>query len=87
MTYSPVELARHLTLIEYRLFAAINPSECVAQNWMSKKKEILAPNILKMISRFNEVSNWVASEIVKCTDLEQRTKVLKMVIDIAEVII
>lgn len=49
-----------------------------------KKKEELAPNILKMISRFNDVSNWVASEIVKCTDLEQRTKVLKMVIDIAE---
>ena len=84
MTYSPKELARQLTLIEYKLFTSINPSECVAQHWMSKKKEELAPNILKMISRFNEVSNWVASEIVKCTELAQRTAVLKMVIDIAE---
>jgi len=84
MTYSAKELARQLTLIEYKLFASIKPSECVSQHWMSKKKEELAPNILKMISRFNDVSNWVASEIVKCTDLEQRTKVLKMVIDIAE---
>lgn len=84
LTYSPIELARQLTLIEYKLFAAIKPSECVAQHWMSKKKDELAPNILKMISRFNEVSNWVSSEIVKCTDLAQRTTVLKMVIDIAE---
>ena len=37
-----------------------------------------------MISRFNDVSNWVASEIVKCTDIQQRTAVLKMVIEIAE---
>lgn len=84
MTYSAKELARQLTLIEYKLFAAINPSECVAQHWMSKKKEELAPNILKMISRFNDVSNWVASEIVKCTELAPRTAVLKMVIEIAE---
>jgi hypothetical protein len=84
-TYSPKELARQLTLIEYRLFAAINPSECVSQHWMSKKKEQLAPNILKMISRFNEVSNWVASEIVKCVELSQRTKILRFVIEMCEV--
>ena len=84
-TYSAKELARQLTLIEYRLFAAINPSECIAQHWMSKRKEELAPNILKMISRFNHVSNWVASEIVKCTDLAQRTKILRFVIEMCEV--
>jgi len=83
-TYSPKELARQMTLIEYRLFAAINPSECVSQHWMSKRKEELAPNILRMISRFNDVSNWVASEIVKCTDLTQRTKILRFVIEMCE---
>src|SRR3990167_5926144 len=87
LTYSAKELARQLTLIEYRLFAAINPSECVSQHWMSKNKEALAPNILKMISRFNDVSNWVASEIVKCTDLGTRTQILKHVIEIAEVLL
>jgi hypothetical protein len=86
LTYHPEELARQLTLIDYNLFIAIKPSECLNQNWMHKTlKEELAPNILAMIRRFNDVSTWVASEVLKCKDLVLRTKVLKHIIEIAEV--
>lgn len=84
LAFHPLELARQMTLIEYRLFAAINPSECVSQHWMAKRKEELAPNILKMIHRFNEVSTWVQSEIVKCVDLPTRIQILRHVISVAE---
>ena len=83
--YHPTELARQLTLIEYGLFSAIKPSECVGQNWMSKRKEELAPNILAMIHRFNFVSTWFSSEIVRCPDLAKRTQILKHILDVAEV--
>lgn len=79
-----MELARQLTLIEYKLYQAIKPSECIDQNWMSKRKEELAPNILKMISRFNYMSNWIQSEIVKCADLSQRAQILRHIIEVAE---
>lgn len=85
LAHNPTELARQLTLIEYRLYSAIKPSECVGQNWMSKRKEELAPNILAMIHRFNFVSTWLSSEIVKCPDLQKRTQILKHVLDVAEV--
>jgi len=83
--YHPQELARQLTLIEYDLYAAIQAPECVSQNWMHKtRKNELAPNILRMISRFNEVSTWVASEVVKCKDLPSRIQCLKHFIDMAD---
>lgn len=85
LAYNPTEIARQLTLIEYQLYSAIKPSECVGQNWMSKRKEELAPNILAMIHRFNFVSTWFSSEIVKCSDLQKRTQTLKHVLDVAEV--
>ena len=87
LTYSPVEIARQLALIEYSLYNAIRPSECLSQNWISLEKERLAPNILKMVSHFGKISCWVKSEILKCTDLNQRIQTLKLFIDIAEVII
>ena len=84
-TYSPLEIARQLTLIEFELYAAIRPSECLSQNWNTKQKERLAPNILKCISHFGKISSWVNSEILKCTELSKRTETLKLFIDIAEV--
>ena len=86
LTFHPEELARQLTLVEFKLYGKIKPKECLNQNWMHKtQRNELAPNILRMIGRFNEVSTWVASEIVKTVDLTQRVKVLKHVIEIAEV--
>jgi len=49
------EVARQLTLIEYDLFKAIKPWECLGQAWTKKDKEIKAPNIIAMIKRFNYV--------------------------------
>jgi hypothetical protein len=84
MDIHPEELARQLTLIEYELYKKIKPWECLNQSWAKKDKETRAPNILAMIQRFNQVSNWVATEIVMAETLKQRAKVLQHVIETAE---
>jgi hypothetical protein len=53
--FHPEEIARQLTLIEYSLYKKIKPWECLNQNWMKADKENKAPNIIGMITRFNEV--------------------------------
>ena len=85
LSYHPEEIARQLTLIDFQLFASIKPFECLNQNWMKAAHDDLSPNVMKMIRRFNEVSGWIASEILKFKDLPTRTKALKQIIEIAEV--
>ena len=53
----PVEIARQLTLIDYELFQRIRPSEFNNLAWTKKNKEVDAPNLIRMIRRFNDV--WV----------------------------
>eukprot|EP01102_Stenamoeba_stenopodia_P014624 TRINITY_DN4881_c0_g1_i2.p1 TRINITY_DN4881_c0_g1~~TRINITY_DN4881_c0_g1_i2.p1 ORF type:complete len:1169 (+),score=349.70 TRINITY_DN4881_c0_g1_i2:173-3679(+) len=81
---NPEEVARQLTLIEYDLYKAIKPWECLGQAWAKKDKEIKAPNIIAMIKRFNYVSRWVATEIVKGETLKDRTNILKTMLEVAE---
>jgi len=79
----PEEIARQLTLIEHELFKAIQTQEMMKQRWIKEKKN-RTPNIHKMINRFNEVSLWVASEIVRVEDLKTRAIVLNRFIFIAQ---
>ncbi len=60
----PIELARQMTLIEYEVFALIKPSEFFNSAWNGKKKEKLAPNVLLLTSRFNQLASWVSKLIL-----------------------
>jgi len=71
-----------LTLIEHDLFKGILPHECLKQKWLKDSK--LAPNIHKMINRFNQVSMWVATEIIQVEDIKLRAVVLNRFIFIAQ---
>ena len=37
----------------------------LGQAWNKKNKEERAPNIVELTKRFNQVSNWVATEILR----------------------
>jgi hypothetical protein len=52
----PEEVAKQLTLIDFYLFTAIKPTECLSQAWVKGDKEKRAPNILAMIHRVSYVS-------------------------------
>eukprot|EP01102_Stenamoeba_stenopodia_P022968 TRINITY_DN9768_c0_g3_i1.p1 TRINITY_DN9768_c0_g3~~TRINITY_DN9768_c0_g3_i1.p1 ORF type:complete len:1216 (+),score=300.44 TRINITY_DN9768_c0_g3_i1:210-3857(+) len=78
------EIARQTTLIEYELFKAIKPWECLNQAWTKKTTPPKAPNILEMIARFNRVSEWCKTEIVRTENFKARTATIVRFIDLAE---
>jgi son of sevenless-like protein len=83
--FDPVEVARQLTLIESSVYRAIMPFECLGQAWSKKNRLEAAPAIVSMIKRFNLVSTWVCTEVVKCEKLDKRVKMFKLFIRIAQV--
>ena len=80
----PLEIARQLTIIESNLYRNIRPQECLGLAWSKKNAQEKAPNILKMINRFNIVSNWVCSEIITKETHKQRVDTLSHFIEITD---
>merc|ERR1712137_1393468 len=80
----PMEIARQLTLIESKLYRSIRPQECSGLAWSKKNASERAPNVLKMGERFNLVSNWVVSEVVRQDSQKQRVKYLTHFVEIAD---
>jgi hypothetical protein len=77
------ELARQICITEFELFEKLRPWEFIGQAWAKAGKEQKAPNLLKIIDRFNTVSSWAISEICRCESLKRRGKVLLKIIEIA----
>eukprot|EP01133_Synstelium_polycarpum_P017494 gene17494-20872_t len=78
------EVARQLTLIESDLYRRIESKECLGQAWNKNDKEDRAANIVAFIRRFNAVSIWVATEVVRAEKLKDRVTVVKRFILIAQ---
>lgn len=85
----PTEVARQLALVAKQIFDKISPSEYVSKKWIQRssdeKNKPAAQNILRMISEFNRIANWAASEVLKVDDLQERALILNRLIVIAEV--
>lgn len=81
---SSEEIARQLTIVEWETWKSIQPWECLSLAWMKKDKETQAPNVIKMIERFNWVSSWVASCICTIENTKKRSKTINKFIEIAE---
>jgi len=80
----PTEVARQLTIVEYGLYRSIMPQECLGQAWTkTATRTEKAPNIMAMIARFNQVSRWVATELVKEQNIKRRGDLLSHIISIA----
>ncbi|KAJ3005153.1 hypothetical protein HKX48_000842 [Thoreauomyces humboldtii] len=80
----PLEIARQLTLIESRLFNAIQPVELVGQEWAKKNERSRAVNVRAMTRLANEITGWVASCILAETDIKRRTSLLKHFIKLGD---
>eukprot|EP00027_Filamoeba_sp_ATCC50430_P005761 CAMPEP_0168547718 /NCGR_PEP_ID=MMETSP0413-20121227/4184_1 /TAXON_ID=136452 /ORGANISM="Filamoeba nolandi, Strain NC-AS-23-1" /LENGTH=1073 /DNA_ID=CAMNT_0008577987 /DNA_START=51 /DNA_END=3269 /DNA_ORIENTATION=- len=80
----PVEVARQLTLIDFNNIRRITPQELSHQAWNKAHSKELAPNVVEMITRFNTVNYWVATELVMCPNIKKRNSILKRFIQIAD---
>jgi len=78
------EVARQLSLIEMDTYRSIEPIELLNQAWNKPSLRYRASHVLRMISRFNAISNWVAHIILNEERLKGRAKVTSKIIKIAQ---
>lgn len=84
LEWSPVEIARQMTLIEYQIFSQIKPRECFGLGWSKADKHIRSPNIVQLVDQFNKTSQWIATMILKEDTPKRRATVIKHWIDVAK---
>eukprot|EP01091_Cochliopodium_minus_P009358 TRINITY_DN2293_c0_g1_i1.p1 TRINITY_DN2293_c0_g1~~TRINITY_DN2293_c0_g1_i1.p1 ORF type:complete len:664 (-),score=214.51 TRINITY_DN2293_c0_g1_i1:76-2067(-) len=80
----PLEIARQLALIEFKLFESIKPCEFFRCAWSKKNAQETAPNVMAMTKFFNQVSFWLATEIVQTPNLEKRVEIVTRMIQLGE---
>jgi len=83
---NPMEAARQLTLIESESLSRISPDEYKNKAWCSEESVVVSPNVSEIITRFNKLSYWIASEIMRHPDLSGRVKVLCKFIKMGEML-
>lgn len=72
-----------MTLIEYEFFRKIEPKECLNQSWNKSNKEEIAPHIVALIDRFNKLSRWTVTTVVKEENIQTRAKLIEKFTHIA----
>jgi len=77
------ELARQITLMEYKMFSKIQPQELCEAAWTKKDKETAAPNVLRIARRFNDMVWWMVTQVVSCDKPSKREDVVQKFIDLA----
>lgn len=73
---SPDELAGQITLLDFPVFAAIQPDELTSCSWTKKNKHQIAPNVVAFTRRFNHTSFWTVQEILSGTTPKYRAEIL-----------
>jgi son of sevenless len=65
------------------MFKKVEIRELTNRAWMSDHKDVLAPNVVALARRFNDVSFWVGTEIVRPERLDARKRALVKFIEVA----
>jgi len=80
LDFDNAEVARQLCLYEQYLYNSVHPSEFLNQSWHSRKEN--APNLVKTIEYFNNITNWITTQIVTQGNEKDRIKMIRKFIKI-----
>ncbi|KAI7872904.1 ras guanine nucleotide exchange factor domain-containing protein [Spinellus fusiger] len=80
----PLEIARQLTIMDFRLYNRIKPVECLDKNWGRGDADNIAANVKTSIEYSNQVTAWVTDSILSKEDIKKRAAVLKHWVLVAE---
>jgi len=82
LNFDTLEIARHLTIIDSRLFCAVEPEELLSQQWLDKTSS-KGNNVRAMSSLTNDIINFVADTILQFEEPKKRALAIKQWISIA----
>ncbi|OBZ84749.1 Cell division control protein 25, partial [Choanephora cucurbitarum] len=80
-----LEMARQLTIMDFKFYSAIRPIECLDKAWSVQDDENnVAVNIRASIEYCNQVTSWVSDVILSQTDIKKRSVLIKYWVQVAE---
>uniref|UniRef100_A0A8C8TWX8 RAS protein-specific guanine nucleotide-releasing factor 1 n=1 Tax=Peromyscus maniculatus bairdii TaxID=230844 RepID=A0A8C8TWX8_PERMB len=83
--HSALEIAEQLTLLDHLVFKKIPYEEFFGQGWMKVEKNERTPYIMKTTKHFNEISNLIASEIIRNEDINARVSAIEKWVAVADI--
>uniref|UniRef100_A0A3Q3FX59 Ras protein specific guanine nucleotide releasing factor 1 n=1 Tax=Labrus bergylta TaxID=56723 RepID=A0A3Q3FX59_9LABR len=84
-SHSALEIAEQLTLLDHLVFKVIPYEEFFGQGWMKNDKNEKTPYIMRTTKHFNDVSNLIATEILRCEDVVTRVVVIEKWVAVADI--
>jgi hypothetical protein len=80
-----LEMARQLTIMDFKLYSNIKPIECLDKAWSRDDENNVAVNIRASIEYCNQVTSWVSDVILSQHDIKKRSVLIKYWVQVAEV--
>ena len=83
--YTKEEIAAYLSLESYKLLSDIQENELFNKNFNSKEKEKKAPNVMKIIDRYDKLIFFIIEDICSYDHKSERVEVIEKWLRIANV--
>ncbi|CAO3594389.1 unnamed protein product [Absidia cylindrospora] len=83
----PTELARQLTLMDFKMYSSIRTIECLDKSWSRETPGDTVPiavNIRSSIEYCNQITSWVSDAILSQNDIKKRSNLIKFWAQVAE---
>jgi hypothetical protein len=84
LEWSALDIAKQLTVTSYNLLSKIEYKELLNTNWTKKEKHLLAPNIMKIIDRFNKLTLFIMEEVLAYDKKKNRAGVIAKFVEVAQ---
>uniref|UniRef100_A0A8D2ZHF1 Ras protein specific guanine nucleotide releasing factor 1 n=1 Tax=Scophthalmus maximus TaxID=52904 RepID=A0A8D2ZHF1_SCOMX len=84
-SHPAMEIAEQLTLLDHLVFKVIPYEEFFGQGWMKNDKNEKTPFIMRTTKHFNDISNLIATEILRCEDVVSRVTVIEKWVAVADI--
>ncbi|ORE01478.1 ras GEF [Rhizopus microsporus var. microsporus] len=81
----PLEMARQLSIMDFKLYSSIRPIECLGKAWSRDGDHgLVAVNIKQSIKYCNRLTSWVTESILAHEDPKKRATVIKYWVQVAD---
>lgn len=81
----PLEMARQLSVLDFKLYSGIRPIECLNKAWSRDTDKPVAVNVIQSIDYCNRLTSWVTDSILSYEEAKKRVVMIKYWAQVAEV--